>query len=105
MAANAGTMTMPTPESRSKPGASMSSAVVFMAARTCARVSAGLLPLISAAMAAAVGAAAEVPQNGMKPGVEVDPQSAAAMSTLFSVVPPLVPNRKLPGVMAVPLGW
>ena len=56
-------------------------------------------------MAAAVGAAAEVPQNGMNPGVVVVPQSAAAMSTLFRVVPPLVPNRKLPGVMAVPLGW
>ena len=55
--------------------------------------------------AAAVGAAADVPQNGMNPGVVVVPQSAAAMSTLFRVVPPLVPNRKLPGVMAVPLGW
>ena len=76
-----------------------------MAARICVPVAAGLAPLIRAAMAAAVGAAADVPQNVVKFGVVVEPQSAAAMSTLDKVVPPLVLNRKLPGVMAVPLGW
>ena len=39
-------------------------------------------------MAAAWGAAAEVPQNGMKPGVVVVTQSAAVMSGFWSVPPP-----------------
>ena len=56
-------------------------------------------------MAAAVGAAAEVPQKVVNPGVVVVPQSPAAMSTFGNVVPPLVANSRLPGVMAVPLGW
>ena len=101
----AGTMTMPTPESRSQPAASMSSADAFMAATIWALVQPGLAPLIRAAMAAAVGAAAEVPQKVVNPGVVVVPQSPAAMSTFGNVVPPLVANRRLPGVMAVPLGW
>ena len=100
-----GTITMPTPESRSQPAASMSSAEAFMDDTIWALVAAGLAPLIRAAMAAAVGAAAEVPQNGMKPGVVVVPQSPAAMSTFCRVVPPLVANSRLPGVMAVPFGW
>ena len=83
----------------------MSSVDTFIVARIWALVAVGLAPLISAAMAATVGAAAEVPQNSRKPGVVVVPQSPAARSTFCRVVPPLVPNSTLPEVMAVPLGW
>src|SRR5215471_10659766 len=54
-------MTMPAPESRSIPGASMSIADAWSADRTCACVKPGFADLISAAMAAASGAAADVP--------------------------------------------
>jgi hypothetical protein len=59
----------------------------------------------SAAMAAAWAAAAEVPQNGLKPGVAVATQSAAVRSGFRSSMPP--PEAKVirPGVTAVPLGW
>ena len=100
----AGAITMPTPESRSTPGASMSSAEPSSAVVTCALVAVGLADLTSAAMAAAVGADAEVPQKVEKPGVVVEPQSDAARSTFASVVPPPVPNRMLPGVITVPFG-
>src|SRR5262245_9283765 len=53
-------------------------------------------------MAAACGAAAEVPKNGLNPGVRALVPSAAAMSGLTSRMPPLVPNRKFPGVIGVP---
>ena len=105
MTSTAGTITMPTPESRSQPAPSMSSAAFFIAATICVLVAPGLAPFISAAMAAAVGAAAEVPQKVPKLGVVVLPQSAAAISTFCRVVPPLVANRTLPGVMGVPFGW
>src|SRR4051794_2433843 len=57
---------------------------------------------MSAAMAAACGEAADVPKNGLKPGVRVLTASAAAISGLINTVPPLVANRKLPGVKAAP---
>src|ERR1035437_4764761 len=103
----AGAMTMPTPESRSMPAASMLSAELSSAVVIWALLKAGFADLINAAMAAAVGAAAEVPQKGFSPpfsGSIVEPQSDAARSTLAKVVPPLVANRTFPGVMAVPLG-
>src|ERR1700687_6104520 len=100
----AGAMTMPTPESRSIPTASMSSAEFSNAVLTCALVAVSLADLIKPAMAAAWGAAAEVPQNGSKPVTKECVQSAAVRSTLASVVPPLVPNNTLPGVIAAPAG-
>ena len=56
-------------------------------------------------MAAAWGAAADVPQKVVKPGVVVIPQSAAVMSGFWSVSPPFVPKSTLPGVIAVPFGF
>ena len=82
----------------------MSSAVVISALLICDPVKLGLADLISAAIAAACGAAAEVPQKGMKPGVVVVTQSVAARSTLFNKVPPLVPNKILPDVICAPAG-
>src|SRR5262245_6719074 len=55
-------------------------------------------------MAAAWGAAAEVPKNGRKPGVFANTASAAVTSGFCSVVPPLVAKRTLPGVIGVPFG-
>src|SRR5262245_11207947 len=101
-AANA--MTTPRPESRSKPGAIESSAVAAMAFSTCAGVQVGRTDRTSAAMPAACGAAADVPKNGRNPGVFALVPSAAVMSGLARVIPPLVPNRKLPGVIGEPLG-
>jgi hypothetical protein len=54
-------MTMPAPVSRSTPGASISIAELIKAVRTCAGVKLGKADLSSPAMAAACGAAAEVP--------------------------------------------
>jgi len=71
---------------------------------TCEGVSEGFADITRAAMAAAVGAAAEVPQKGLNPDTADSPQSAAVRSTLDSVVPPLVLKRKLPGVMPLPSG-
>ena len=62
------------------------------------------IALVIFLVAAAVGAAADVPRNAVNPGVDVEPLSPAARSTLLSVTPPPVPKRTLPGVMAVPLG-
>src|ERR1035437_10264282 len=56
-------------------------------------------------MAAAWGAAAEVPKKGRKPGVFVETPSAAAKSGFCKVWPPAVPKRKLPEVIGVPSGW
>src|SRR3974377_755595 len=51
----------------------------------------------SAAIAAAWGAAADVPQNGLaNPGVLEGVQSGAAKSGFCSNVPPPVPNRRSP---------
>jgi hypothetical protein len=91
----------PKPESRSTPAASMSRAVEVNAVRSCAVVRPGTADFNSAAMAAAWGAAAEVPQNGSNPGAETLTQSAAARSGFCRTVPPV--DEKFPGVIAVPL--
>ena len=59
----AAAITMPMPESRSTPGASMSSAVANSALLSCVCVNPGFADLISAMIAAAFGAAADVPKN------------------------------------------
>ena len=94
-------MRIPYPESLSHPGASISRAVFLKACRASAMVRPGLPESINAAMAAAWGAEAEVPQNGKKPGVAVFTQSAAVISGLARTMPPVA--LRLPGVMAVPL--
>ena len=53
-------------------------------------------------MAAACGAAAEVPGNGAKPGTEVVMRFAAAMSGFCLTVPP--DEEKFPGVIGEPSG-
>src|SRR5947199_5275706 len=95
-------MTMPAPESRSTPGRSMSIALVSSAARICAAVNAGFADLISAAIAAACGAAADVPKNGLgnPPTPDTDTPSAAVISGFDSTVPPV--DEKFPGVRGVP---
>ena len=55
-------------------------------------------------MAAAWGAAAEVPQKERNPGVVVVTQSAAVTSGFLRSRPPPVPKRTLPGVISVPFG-
>src|SRR5262245_21916975 len=82
----------------------MSSVVDVIRFLMAAGVSDWFLALINAAMPAACGDAADVPKNGLKPGVRVVTPSAAAISGLISSCPPLVPKRKLPGVIAVPFG-
>src|SRR6476660_9260515 len=54
-------ITMPAPESRSVPGASISIAVLVKVVLSCACVREGFADFMRAAMAAACGAAAEVP--------------------------------------------
>src|ERR1044072_8339227 len=93
-------ITMPAPESRSLPTSSISSAVLVSAVRICAVVRSGLNDSKSAAIAAACGAAADVPKNELNPGTEVSTPSAAVMSGLARTAPPV--ELKLPGVMAVP---
>jgi hypothetical protein len=99
MAASA--MMMPAPVSTSTPAAMTSMAVAFNRAMTCALVRLGFADFSSAAIAAAWGAAAEVPQKGMNFGVVVTLQSPAAMSTFGNSVPPppAQPNVEHPGVM------
>ena len=97
-------ITMPAPESRSPPAASISSADPRSAVLIWVLVNPVFADLMSPAMAAACGAAAEVPQNGSKPPTNECVQSAAVRSTLASVVPPLVPNKTFPGVIAAPAG-
>ena len=94
---------MPAPESRSRPAASMSSAAPRIAVRRSSHSRCAGPPAastISAAIAAACGAAAEVPLNGPNPGVAVDTPSAAAISGVSSTFPPVA--EKSPGVTAVP---
>ncbi len=97
--------TMPAPESRSSPGASMSSAVPVRTSRTSSLVRPEPAPRSSssAAIAAACGAAAEVPQKVEKPGLAVATQSAAVRSGLARSSPPVA--EKSPGVMGVPSAW
>src|SRR5438067_2405276 len=98
-------MMMPAPESRSTPGLSMSIALVSSAVRTCAVVNDGLADLIRAAIAAACGAAADVPKNGLGklPTPVIDTPSAAVMSGLASTVPPV--DERFPGVIGTPFAW
>src|SRR5436190_8210301 len=78
----------------------MSIAVEVMAADTWAAVMARFLDFTRPAIAAACGAAAEVPKNEVNPGTLVLTPSAAVISGLASTKPPLEPT--LPGVIAVP---
>lgn len=71
---------MPAPLSRSSPAASISIALPIRNDRSCACEKAGFTDLISAAIAPACGAAAEVPKNGLKPGAAVLTPSAAVIS-------------------------
>src|SRR6266705_1327642 len=82
----------------------LSRAVLIRIWRICVFVKPGLAALTRAAMAATCGAAADVPKNGRNPGVLALTPSAAVTSGFCRVVPPLVPNRRFPGVMAVPFG-
>src|SRR5262249_11692018 len=94
--------TMPTPESRSVPDDSISSARALIASYSVDLVKEDEACSINAAIAAACGAAADVPQNVPKPGVDVATQSAAAMSGFCTTSPP--EEEKFPGVIAVPSG-
>src|SRR5438034_1108072 len=82
--------------------AEMSIAVLVRIVRICAGVSEESADLISAAMAAACGAAADVPENGVSklPTPVTDTPSAAVMSGLSSTCPPV--DDTSPGVIAVP---
>ena len=98
-----GAITMPAPESRSTPSASMSRAAPVIPVRSRASVRRAGPPAASssrAPIAAACGAAADVPQKYEKPGVAVDTHVAAARSGFCSTFPPF--DEKSPGVIAVP---
>src|SRR6185503_14214068 len=82
-------ITIPAPESLSTPAASMSSAEEVSAVLTCAGVSDGFEDRSNPAMAAACGAAADVPKNGLKPGAAHDTPSAAAKSGFWRINPPV----------------
>ena len=73
-------ITIPAPASRSTPGASLSIAVLIRAVRICAGVSPGESCFSNAVIAAACGAAADVPKNEPNPGTEVATPSAAVIS-------------------------
>src|SRR5438477_1183464 len=96
---------MPAPLLMSVPGDSISSALLVRIVLICAALSDGFADLISAAIAPACGAAAEVPKNGFKPlalGKVVETPSAAVTSGLLRTVPPLLPKRKLLEVIGLP---
>src|SRR4030095_1704512 len=92
-------ITIPNPVSRSQPAASMSIAVDVRIVLICAGVSAGLNDLMSAAIAPACGADADVPKKGLKPGAAHVTPSAAVMSGFCSSCPPV--DEKLPGVIGL----
>ena len=98
----AAAITMPMPESRSTPGASMSRAVAKSALLSCVCVKPGFADLMSAMIAAACGAAADVPKNcpGKSPAPVTNTPSAAVRSGFCNTAPPV--DEKLPGVTAVP---
>ena len=98
-----GAITMPAPDAASWPGAMMSRALPVIAVRRAAGVTLSGPPAastINAAIAAACGAAAEVPWKSAKPGVEVLTPSAAVTSGFCSTRPPV--DEKFPGVIAAP---
>src|SRR5262245_29978520 len=95
-------MTIPRPASRSQPGVLRSIAVDVKAAEICDAVWVRLRDFTSPAIAAACGAAADVPKNGSK-GVPVRlvvTPSAAVTSGFCSTTPPL--DDTFPGVSAAP---
>src|SRR5581483_52955 len=96
-------ITMPAPELRSTPAAWMSTTLLRSAARICIAVADGFFDFIRAAIAAACGAAADVPKNGEPnpPTPVTDTPSAAVMSGLLRTCPPL--DDTLPGVIAAPV--
>ena len=79
----------------------MSIAVLVSTVFICAGVKAGLAALINEAIAAACGAAADVPKNGLgnPPAPETDTPSAAVMSGFCKIVPPV--DETSPGVIGV----
>ena len=87
----------PKPESRSRPSASMSSAVLVSAERILERDSVGRAALTSPAIAAAWGAEAEVPKNGWKPGTEVDTRRPRPRRASSSARPAVL-EQELPGL-------
>src|SRR5262249_59771789 len=72
------------------------------ALRSCALVRPGFPDSTSAASAAAWGAAAEVPKNGLKPGTPVVTPSADVMSGFARTMPPV--EVRFAGVNGVPSG-
>ena len=98
-----GAVAMPAPDAASTPGAMMSSALPVSAVRRAAGVrwvGPPAASTINAPIAPAWGAAAEVPKNREKPGVEVETPSAATRSGFCSKRPPV--DEKSPAVIAVP---
>src|SRR6185295_12337440 len=95
-------MTMPAPVVRSTPAVSMSIAEPVSLVLICAGVRVGKADFNRPAIAAACGAAAEVPKKvvGKPPTPVTDTPSAAVMSGFWRKVPPV--DEKLPGVIAVP---
>src|SRR5437879_2439615 len=81
----------------------MSRAVLVSTLRTSPGVSVGLYDLTRAAIAAACGAAAEVPKNGENPGTAVETPSDAVMTGYCRTAPPV--EVKFVGVIAVPSAW
>src|SRR5579863_4455147 len=79
----------------------MSTAVLVSAVRISTAVNVGCAASTSAATAAAAGAAASVPKNGLPnpPTPVTDTPSAAVVSGLFKIWPPV--EEKFPGVIAV----
>src|ERR1700683_2041 len=82
----------------------MSNAVVVRIVRICAWVRVGFADFNKAAIAAACGAAAEVPKKARSSPVfmVVETPSAAVMSGLARTCPPFAPNVRLPGVIGEP---
>ena len=71
------------------PAGVRSSAVALNASATSAVPAPGLPDSTSAAIAAACGAAADVPKNGAKQSIDVLTPSAAVMSGFCRTVPPV----------------
>src|SRR4051812_27135757 len=93
-------ITMPAPESRSIPAPSISSVVENRSVRSCDCVNPGFFALKSAMIAAACGAAADVPKNcvGNGPAPDTATPSAAVKSGFCSTAPPV--DDRSEGVIA-----
>jgi hypothetical protein len=83
----------------------MSIALPISAARICSGVKDGLADLINPEIAAACGAAAEVPKNGLgnPPAPVMETPSAAVISGFWRTRPHVA--EKSPGVIGVPSAW